>query len=267
MTTFSYTVDMDPMERIRLTRENSVMFRQPPHETGERGEMLPVEHDGLPDSTHPQGLCPRCGKQSSFEIRGHLPITKDKTVRSMDPSREVDPLDRITSLICRNCDHGVAVIEEQWIGDQPVREGRSSGIVAFRGIHWWPLPNTNISTDIPTDIASVFVEAVMSLTANCPRASAVMARRTLEAIAVDKGETSGSLYNRLNSLATNGVLDATLAEWAKEVRLIGNVGAHFDPMRQVKKEDAQQLIDFIQQLMNYLYVYPAQLARFRSSSP
>ena len=42
---------------------------------GPRNEDLPLTHEGLPDSYRPNGLCPRCGKQSSFEKIGELPVT------------------------------------------------------------------------------------------------------------------------------------------------------------------------------------------------
>jgi Domain of unknown function (DUF4145) len=57
-----------------------------------------------------------------------------------------------------------------------------------------------------------------------------MARRTLEAIAAEKGEVKGVLAERLKNLAASGVLVPRLADWAKEVRLVGNAGVHFDPM-------------------------------------
>ena len=37
---------------------------------GKTGEKLPEKHEGLPDSTLAHGLCPRCQKQSSFEVVG-----------------------------------------------------------------------------------------------------------------------------------------------------------------------------------------------------
>ncbi|GMU26329.1 MAG: hypothetical protein AMXMBFR16_12340 [Candidatus Uhrbacteria bacterium] len=87
----------------------------------------------------------------------------------------------------------------------------------------------------------------------------------MEAITVDKGETQGTLADRLNALGAKGVLHPTLSDWAKEVRLVGNVGAHFDPMQQVTVEDAQQLVNFIRELLKYLYELPAELNRRRSS--
>jgi hypothetical protein len=50
------------------------------------------------------------------------------------------------------------------------------------------------------------------------------------------------------------MLPPTLADWAKEVRLIGNVGAHFDPLEDVESRDAEQLRDSIHKLLSYLYI-------------
>ncbi len=94
-----------------------------------------------------------------------------------------------------------------------------------------------------------------------------MARRTLEAITVDRGETKGTLAERLKALGAKGVLHPTLSDWAREVRLVGNTGAHFDPMDQVTVQDAQQLVNFIRELLKYLYELPAELRRRRSPSP
>jgi hypothetical protein len=88
-----------------------------------------------------------------------------------------------------------------------------------------------------------------------------MARRTLEAITAKEGETSGVLAERLKNLATKGVLQPTLAAWAKEVRLVGNAGAHFDPINTVSSQDAKELVSFVRELLRYLYELPAELAR------
>jgi len=201
---------------------------------GKRGEELPEFHEGLPDSLRPSGLCPRCGKQSSFDHAGSLPATFDEgcTVAYTGKTEAV-LIDRVSSLICRHCSQPVVVVEEEWIGDHPKKEGKFSGIINYRGIHWWPLPEANLSDDIPKDIAGVVAEAAGSLYANCPRASAVMSRRALEAICVNKGESEGKLVDRLEALKNKGILLPDLAEWATEVRLVGNIGAHVDPMESV----------------------------------
>ena len=247
------------------------MFRRPQEPTprGERGEQVPVPHEGLPDSTRQSGLCPRCGKQSSFAIAGSLPVTFDDTyIIEHDGSKTRQTLDQVTSLICRHCGHGVVVVEEMWVGDHPAREGiREGGCLSYRGIHWWPLPETKLSADIPADVAGAFAEAAKALHADCPRASAVMARRTLEAVTVDKGESSGNLASRLQSLVTKGVLHTSLAEWVKEVRLVGNYSAHHDVINLVSIEDVIQLLGFTRELLRYLYELPADLARRRQGQP
>jgi hypothetical protein len=236
--------------------------------TGKRGEPMPENHDGPPDSTHPAGLCPRCEKQSSFEYAQSLPLTFDGgyLIGRGEPNMATFH-ERVTVLFCRNCNQGVVVIEEQWTGDHRSIERSGGGEISWKGFHWWPLVGALLHKAVPAPIASAFHEAVLALSANCPRAAAVMARRTLEAIATDKGETTGALAQRLSNLSSKGLLHATLAEWAKEVRLIGNAGAHFDPINEVSADDARQLVNFIRELAKFLYVLPYELNEHRAARP
>lgn len=249
------------------------IFGKVPHETGKRGEILPQSHDGLPDSYRLNGLCPRCKKQSSFEISGSLPVTFDSphAVKAGGPSvsglAQPPPIiDQATVLICRHCNQGTLVIEEEWVGDAPKKQSKGGGRVTHRGILWWPLPDSELSKDVPLSIAEVFAEASRCLASNCPRASAVMSRRTLEAITVEKGETTGTLSERLKALANKNVLHPTLSDWAKEVRLIGNAGAHFDPIQTVSTDDAKDLVSFVRELLKYPYELPGELSRRRSKA-
>ncbi len=249
------------------------MFGGKKRDVGKMGEKLPEKHEGLPDSTLSHGLCPRCQKQSSFDVVGTQAVTFDPDLfvaeRGGGPPTPI-PVDQVSILYCRNCKQGTVVIEEQCVADRSWREpktGKSGGgVITWRGIHWWPAADTQISPDVPVQIAEVFQEAVRAMHAECPRAAAAMARRTLEAITVDKGETKGVLADRLKNLATNGVLVPTLADWAKQVRLVGNAGAHFDPIDSVSKKDAKDLISFVRELLRYLYELPADLAR-RKNQP
>jgi Domain of unknown function (DUF4145) len=243
-----------------MSKSNNVEGRGP------RGELLPKAHDGLPDTRYASGLCPRCGKQSSFENKGSTMVTHDgKYVINHDGSRGLSlELDRVTVLICRYCTQGTAVIEERV--QEPLQTGQrpTTANVYYRGIHWWPLPEANLSPDIPEEIASAFAEAASTLYAQCPRATVVMARRTLEAVTADKGETQGSLATRLSALAAKGILQPELAEWAREVRVIGNTGAHYDPLSKASLEDARDLMKFLRELLRYLYEMPAELKRRRN---
>jgi hypothetical protein len=231
---------------------------------GQRNEDLPENNNGLPDSTMPYGLCPRCNKQSSFEILGSLPATFDSGYMiSADGKKSKPFFDRVTSLECRNCNQPVIVIEEEFIGDVPRREKHSGGQITWKGLFWWPFSDMNISSEIPLDISKILLEAKIAYSVQCYRASAVMSRRTLEAITVEKGEANGILAKRIENLKAKGILDKNLTDWSTEIRLIGNTGAHFDPISDVAKTDANQIILFIEELIKYVYIMPAEIAKRR----
>lgn len=237
---------------------------------GKRGEPMPENNEGSPDSSRPSGLCPRCEKQSSFDVLGSIPLTFDGGYIIGYGSEPNTPThqEQASVLLCRHCKQGISVLEEKWVGDHCASEGiKSGGTVWWKGYHWWPLCGANLHKSVPQPITDAYHEASLALSANCPRAAAVMARRTLEAIAADKGETSGTLAQQLDSMSKKGLLHPTLQEWAKEVRLIGNSGAHFDPINTVSTEDAKQLINFIKDLSNFLYVLPFELNERRGKQP
>jgi hypothetical protein len=236
-------------------------------EKGQRNEDLPETNEGYPDSEMPYGLCPRCNKQSSFDLLGALPATLSSNIRiSQMIDNKPDSNDRVVSLLCRNCNQPVIVLEEKFVGDKAVKEGSSSGTIWWKGFFWWPFINIKFSPSIPEIIQHTLQEAKVTYATECYRASAVMSRRTLEAIAVDKGEIKGVLAQRIKNLKEKGFLDSNLGEWATEIRLIGNVGAHFDPIDDVDKNDANQIIIFIEELIKYIYIMPAKIANRRNKN-
>lgn len=234
---------------------------------GPRKEDLPEQNDGFPDSSKPHGLCPRCNKQSSFETLGILPATfASGMILSPDGKNRRDFYDRVVSMECRNCNQPVIVLEEKFVGDRAAKDSVSSGTVSWEGFFWWPFPNINYSEEVPKTIQRILQEAKVTYAAQCYRASAVMARRALEAITEDKGESDGKLFIRIKNLVEKGKIDKTLGEWATEVRLIGNYGAHNDSVDDVKKEDANQIIMFIDQLISYIYIMPAAISKRRNKN-
>jgi hypothetical protein len=205
--------------------------------------------------------------QSSFDLIETLPLTLDAAwpVPNERGDPEPDVVERVAMLRCRNCGRMMAVVEEKWIGRWAVRERRHDygGEVHYRGVSHYPFAIRPLDPAVPGDISSAFVEAAVALVAGCPRASAAMARRTLEAIAAAFGVTEGTLFERIDALAGWGVLQRTLADWAHEVRLVGNAGAHFDPIDAISSADAREMLGFLRELMHYLYVLPAELKRRR----
>ena len=65
-------------------------------------------------------------------------------------------------------------------------------------------------------------------------------------------------------MAAEHTLDPNLAQWAAELRLVGNLGGHFDALDDVQMDQAEEMSRLASGLFNYLYEMPAKLAHSRS---
>jgi hypothetical protein len=178
-------------------------------------------------------------------------------------------------LQCYGCRQAVVVVEEEWVGGHPARQrAGGGGAITFRGIHWWPAPGAgNLDGSIPEAVAECFSEGVRCLSAHAPRAAAVMFRRTLEAVVRTSGSPAAvttlddrNLAAALGVMAAEHTLDPSLAQWAKELRLVGNVGGHLDPLDNVEMSEAEEMSRLARGLFTYLYEMPAKLARSRAAA-
>ncbi|MEJ7784318.1 MAG: DUF4145 domain-containing protein [Solirubrobacteraceae bacterium] len=240
---------------------------------GHRGEDVPTaDPDTAPDSSDLSGPCPRCGRVSNFDVLGALPVSFGGSYSiGHDGTRERDDLDRVCSLLCAGCGQASVVVEEKWIGDHPARDGiGAGGTITYRGIHWWPPPGSaDLHDSIPVALRDGYAEALRALGARAPRAAVVMLRRTVEGLVKDRGTPGAqeavkrNLAAGLQVMADEHILDANLAGWATEIRLAGNVGAHFDPLEDVSYTEADDLARLTRQLLHYVYELPAKLRRSR----
>ncbi|WP_210428902.1 DUF4145 domain-containing protein [Nocardioides eburneiflavus] len=229
------------------------------------------EHE-LPDSTYPYGPCPRCGRASNFTPQGTAPVTFDESGGysiAHDGHHERIHEEQLVILQCQGCRQNVVVVEEQYVGGQRKRDGGRSGVVEWRGVHWWPSPGMRRGDpDIPRAVADAIAEAERCLSANSPRAAAVMFRGALAEIVTQRGsETArakGSLYAQLGQMASDGDLDDTLADWADHVRVLGNAGAHPLELEPVSRDEADELSRLVNALVEYLFVHPARVRRARA---
>lgn len=248
--------------------------------------------DAPPDSESQRGLCPRCEVRADFEvISDPFPVSFDyEDLLPSGPHRipaEPNTLDRVAVLRCSSCRQGIVVVEEQLLGDQlsrdiPLEELRNrrnppdgfGTSIRYRGFHWWPHPGAaHLDAAIPENLREAFSEGMKCLGVAAPRAAAVMFRRTVEGIVRDIGSKkavdqldSNDLAGALKILAKEKILDATLGEWADDVRLLGNKGGHFDPIVDVSMEQANDLAQLIRQVLRYHYEEKARRERIRGSA-
>jgi hypothetical protein len=120
--------------------------------------------------------------------------------------------------------------------------------------------------DVPAAIARAALEAHQALDAEAPHASVVMARAAVEAMAKDKGITKGGLELKIDQLAAGGHISQAMKEAAHEVRLAGNEVAHADIMNEpISVEDATEIVELTDAILERVYQEPAKVARVRAS--
>lgn len=119
-----------------------------------------------------------------------------------------------------------------------------------------------ISSRIPESLRREHSEAWACFSSESYTATVVMVRRTLEGVCAEHGIKARVLFKALEQLAADGLIEGRLLDWAQELRLLGNEGAHFTG-DVVSREDAQDALALAEALLEYLYVYSAQFKEFR----
>lgn len=105
---------------------------------------------------------------------------------------------------------------------------------------------------LPDRVKESYFEALMCHDAKAHLATAVMIRRTLEAIAKEFDPSAKNLFSGLKAMMTNGLISNELYQWGDELRFIGNIGAH--PTDDVVSEaDTQDALEFLNAIVETIY--------------
>jgi hypothetical protein len=94
-------------------------------------------------------------------------------------------------------------------------------------------------------------------------AYAVLARKVLETIALDRGVEERNLSRSLTVLAARGEVPPLLAEAAHHIRAFGNAAAH-ESDAEITELHAQMIEWFLATLVEYVYSAPAALRQFKA---
>lgn len=130
-------------------------------------------------------------------------------------------------------------------------------------------PSDNIPFDkenIPEKVLNAFQEAVISHANNCFVASAIMIRKTLEEICLERKATGKNLYERLQDLGTKIVVPKELIEGMQELRLLGNDAAHIESnaFNEVGKNEVEISIEFTKEVLKAVYQYESLLGKLKN---
>ncbi|MCC2265565.1 DUF4145 domain-containing protein [Streptomyces sp. CT1-17] len=158
---------------------------------------------------------------------------------------------------CGHCQDPFMMVEqdfgEGWDGDPVVL---------------WPQKRRPLSFKVPDALRREHEEALQCFSAKAYTATAVMVRRTLEGVCLDQGISDAGgrhkpLFKMLEQMKDDGKIEGRLFEWAQELRVLGNQGAHFTGTA-VSRQDAEDGLALAEALLDYLYVLSAQFDAFKA---
>lgn len=126
----------------------------------------------------------------------------------------------------------------------------------------WPISGRTLADSIPDDLRREHFEARTCFNAKAYTATVVMVRRTLEGVCTQHGISKKPLYKAFEEMESTGIIEGRLLEWAQELRLLGNEGAHYTG-KPVTRQDAADAIALAEALLDYLYVFSDQFKKFK----
>jgi hypothetical protein len=193
-------------------------------------------------------LCPHCKATATFTRRWSNSIaSRDGDIDPDKPLVFCETCDNCQSPICGVYPAGGTLEDIPWV---------------------WPeaIPHEKIYPDVPNTIANAAAEAHKALDAQAARASVMMARAVVEAIAKDKGITQGKLISKIDQLKAVGHISESMKEAAHEIRLVANEVAHSDILDEpISPKDAAEVVELMDDLLERVYQEPAKVARVRAS--
>jgi len=120
--------------------------------------------------------------------------------------------------------------------------------------------------NIPQKVSNVFEEAISCHANECFVAAAMMIRRTLEEICLDRGAKGDDLKKRIESLKDKILIPRELLEGMDDLRLLGNDAAHIESktFEQIGNEEVEVGIEFTKEILKAVYQYSHLLSKLKN---
>lgn len=137
--------------------------------------------------------------------------------------------------------------------------GRDGSPEDYETARWSPPVGHQMEfPDVPQEIAEAAVEAWTCQVSGAHRGAVMLARAVVESTAKAKGITSGPLELKIKAMADAGLIRAVVADQAHEIRHLGNSSAHGDLGDSVTKEDAEEVLNLMAEVLNEVWQAPAR---------
>lgn len=200
-------------------------------------------------------VCWNCGKDSHFEPLGNSFFTQLREFYTR-------------AYIC-DCCNTLSIAALYPLPGQPLDNislaGASSVFESPDAVlSWYPLkPSGKAFEDVPRSISDAASEAYKCFSVEAYRAAMMLARGVVEAVAKDQGHTSGTLFEKIDAMGEARQISPLAVDTAHEIRQVGNDMAHGDFVVSVGKDECQDVLNFMDALLDEVYIRPAKLNQFR----
>jgi Domain of unknown function (DUF4145) len=186
----------------------------------------------------PRAICPHCRNASTFAVNAQAIVPEQG---------------RIAIHLVLRCNyapcHGTVYIHTSVIQGQQQRATDP----------FFMYPTSRIDRphcSIPAAVADDWLEAQKAMQANAPKAAAVMLRRVLYSVLIDKKCKLLPLRQGMEQLISEQRLPAVFDSWLPAIRDDGHDGAHPDRALQVDPANVAQTIEYTAELLRFLYIEP-----------
>jgi hypothetical protein len=196
--------------------------------------------------------CPHCGNETTHEILKQANAS-EKMYSTFKPDDwfEIDITFYLTR--CKTC-RNISLFADSEVDE---RQGRLSEASIF-----YPKQNY-FGNEVPETILKTYKEAKRIKNIS-PTAFAVMIRKGLEFLCIDKKAKGKTLSTQFKDLSKNGIIPKTLIEMGDTLRFLGNQGAHATNY-DIGYPEVESIDDFFTAMIEYVYVAPAKLDRLRET--
>ena len=121
-------------------------------------------------------------------------------------------------------------------------------------------PYGNKVNNLPSEVETLYNEARDCTSCNAYTASVLCCRKLLMNIAVSKGADKGLKFiEYVEYLSDKHFIPPDGKDWVDHIRTKGNEATH--EISIMKKEDAEELITFIEMLLKFIYEFPATIKK------
>ncbi|MGW3117289.1 DUF4145 domain-containing protein [Streptomyces sp. NPDC001107] len=204
--------------------------------------------------------CPHC------EINTSMQVTARQELQSLTRKFTNGANQKLTLFTIKlTCDHCSVNCLFLWTAINPAKGGSSARYDSDELVQVYPVPKKGprqISSDAPLSVREIFSEAALAEAAGAYRLAGVGYRAVVEQITKERGAIGSNLYNRITSLAAQGV-SQNIVDAFHEARVVGNDAVH-DGLA-YSAEEIADIAELIDEAVFVLYVQPAQRARMAAA--